>query len=312
MIYDIIGDIHGQADKLIGLLTKLGYQFNGEFFVAPPNQQAIFIGDLVDRGSKQLATLNIVFNMIDNQQALAVMGNHEYNALAYATPDPRDPNEYLRRHEPKHMLQHQAFLGEVGFGTDLHYFWLERFYEFPLWLELEQACFVHACWDTHAMSVLKPHLTDDNKLTKKALQLSSYKGTAEFNALERVLKGVEIRLPDGVYFFDKEQNQRKNIRVQWWLSQLSNQPIHQIARATQSDLASVPIDALSETVDFELTTKKPIFVGHYWLVDTPNVLSEQVVCVDYSAGGSGFLTAYRFDTNNPILSADNFVQFQPS
>ncbi|ELA09380.1 metallophosphoesterase [Moraxella macacae 0408225] len=311
MIYDIIGDVHGKADKLTGLLTKLGYRFNGEFFVAPPNHQAIFIGDLVDRGEKQLATLNIVFNMIDNDQALAVMGNHEYNALAYATLDERNPTEYLRKHESKHTLQHQAFLDEVGFGTDLHDFWLQRFYELPLWLEFEQACFVHACWDTHAMSVLKQHLTHDNKLTKTALQLTSYQDTPEYNALERVLKGVEIPLPEGIYFVDKEKNMRHNMRVQWWLSQLSNQPIHKIARAMPTDLASVPVDALSEAVDFELTTKKPIFVGHYWLTGIPNMLSDQVVCVDYSAGGNGFLTAYRFDTNNPNLSAANFVQFLP-
>ena len=44
MIYDVIGDVHGQADKLIGLLTQLGYQHDGQCFQAPPNHQAIFIG----------------------------------------------------------------------------------------------------------------------------------------------------------------------------------------------------------------------------------------------------------------------------
>ena len=27
---DVIGDVHGQADKLIGLLTQLGYQHDGQ------------------------------------------------------------------------------------------------------------------------------------------------------------------------------------------------------------------------------------------------------------------------------------------
>lgn len=69
MIYDIIGDVHGQADKLIGLLNKLGYQHDGKSYVAPNGHQAIFIGDLIDRGKKQLTTLNIAFDMLDNQQA---------------------------------------------------------------------------------------------------------------------------------------------------------------------------------------------------------------------------------------------------
>ena len=131
MIYDVIGDVHGRADKLIGLLTQLGYQHDGQCFQAPPNHQAIFIGDLIDRGSQQLQTLSIVFAMIDHGQALAVMGNHEYNALAYATPDARDASQYLRRHDDKNTSQHQAFLDEVGFGSELHQFWLKRFYELP-------------------------------------------------------------------------------------------------------------------------------------------------------------------------------------
>ena len=156
MIYDVIGDVHGQADKLIGLLTQLGYQHDGQCFQAPPNHQAIFIGDLIDRGSQQLQTLSIVFAMIDHGQALAVMGNHEYNALAYATADARDASQYLRQHDDKNTSQHQAFLDEVGFGSELHQFWLKRFYELPLWLALDDACFVHACWDSDAMAMLKP------------------------------------------------------------------------------------------------------------------------------------------------------------
>lgn len=309
MIYDVIGDIHGQADKLVGLLDKLGYQFNGQYYQAPKNHQAVFIGDLIDRGKKQLDTLNIVFNMIDNKQAFAVMGNHEYNALAYATLDERNNQQYLRKHHDVHNKQHQGFLDEVGFGSDLHQHWLSRFYELPLWLELESACFVHACWDTIAMQLLKPLLTFDNCLTSHALQLTSYKDTPEFDALERVLKGVETNLPNGLYFLDKEGAKRHKVRVQWWQKNLSNQPIHQIARAGKNDLAHIPVDALSSDIVFTLTSKKPIFIGHYWLTGKPSVLNEQVVCVDYSAGRDGFLTAYRFDTDNPIFSPDNFVQF---
>lgn len=96
MIYDIIGDIHGHADKLAGLLDKLGYIHNGKSHIAPHGHQAIFIGDFIDRGNQQLATLQIVFDMLDNNQALAVMGNHEYNAICYATQN--DHGNYLRPH----------------------------------------------------------------------------------------------------------------------------------------------------------------------------------------------------------------------
>ena len=309
MIYDVIGDVHGQADKLIGLLTQLGYQDNGQFFQAPPNHQAIFIGDLIDRGRKEIKTLELVFAMIDNGQALAVMGNHEYNALAFATLDDRDNRDYLRKHDAKNCSQHQAFLDEVGFGSELHQFWLQRFYELPLWLELDTACFVHACWDSSAMAVLKPLLTADNRLTPLGLQKTSEEDSLPFKALERVLKGVEAPLPEGLHLLDKEGHQRKNVRIEWWQPTLSFQPIHQIARASKDDLIHIPNDTLTGKIGFGLSHDKPIFVGHYWLNGTPALLSHQVVCVDYSAAKDGFLTAYQFDTDKPALSADNFVQF---
>lgn len=309
MIYDIIGDIHGRADKLIGLLQQLGYHNNGQFFEAPNNHQAVFIGDLIDRGNQQLETLQIVFNMIDNGMAYAVMGNHEYNALAYATKDKRNEQHYLRKHNETNMKQHQAFIKEVGFDSELHHFWLQRFYELPLWLELDNVCFVHACWDENAMQVLQPLLTDDNRLTENALQLISYKGTPEYEALERVLKGVESPLPNGLFMVDKEGTKRHKVRIKWWKNMVSNQPVHEVARISQSDLAHIPKETLTGDIDFKLLTNKNIFVGHYWLTGEPEPLSKQVVCVDYSAGGTGFLTAYQFDTDKPTIVANNFIQF---
>lgn len=35
-------------------------------------------------------------------------------------------------------------------------------------------------------------------------------------AIETVLKGMEIELPDGQSFFDKDGNARHNVRVRWF------------------------------------------------------------------------------------------------
>ena len=209
MIIDIIGDIHGYADKLVGLLTEFGYTHDGECFVPPAGHRALFIGDLIDRGSQQIATLEIVFAMLDADVADAVMGNHEYNALAFATSDPEQPTQYLRSHDDAHTRQHEAFLAEVPFGSEAHRYWLNRLYEIPLWLETDDACFVHACWDVDSMAVLKPFLTSDNCLTPRALKATSREFTPPFDALERVLKGVEVPLPDGLVMIDKEGTERE-------------------------------------------------------------------------------------------------------
>jgi len=310
MIIDIIGDIHGYADKLVGLLHQLGYKHNGQHFVPPTGHRALFIGDLIDRGSQQLATLEIVFAMLDADVADAVMGNHEYNALAYATRDPDNTSQYLRSHNDIHRRQHEAFLAEIPFGSEQHEYWLQRLYEIPLWIETDYACFVHACWDTDSMAILKPFLTDDNCLTPAGLIATAKEDTIAFDALERVLKGVETGLPDGIVMVDKEGTERTRVRVRWWLDELNTRTLREVSRAPSSALAQIPSDALAENIEFALKTHKPVFVGHYWLTGTPKPLSPQVACTDYSAAvDSGYLTCYLLDTEQPLpLTANHFVQ----
>ncbi len=43
--YDIIGDVHGCADKLVELLLRLGYTAHSGFY-NHSERQAIFVGDL--------------------------------------------------------------------------------------------------------------------------------------------------------------------------------------------------------------------------------------------------------------------------
>ncbi|MFJ9020244.1 polynucleotide kinase-phosphatase [Streptomyces sp. NPDC102259] len=71
--FDIIGDIHGCALELEGLLGKLGY-VDG---VHPEGRQAVFVGDLVDRGPDSPGVLRRVMAMVKSGDALCVPGNHE-------------------------------------------------------------------------------------------------------------------------------------------------------------------------------------------------------------------------------------------
>lgn len=81
--FDIIGDIHGCYDELCELLEKLGYQLNKEnYFARPPeDRKAIFVGDLCDRGPKNIEVLNLVMNMVENGYAYCVAGNHDVKLL---------------------------------------------------------------------------------------------------------------------------------------------------------------------------------------------------------------------------------------
>ena len=84
--YDVIGDIHGHLAKLEALLVRLGYVQFGGVWTPPEGRMALFLGDLIDRGPEQVAVVRTVRAMVEAGHALCLMGNHEYNAIAYATP----------------------------------------------------------------------------------------------------------------------------------------------------------------------------------------------------------------------------------
>ena len=79
--FDVIGDVHGCYDELVELLEKLGYEkkevVEGITFAHPEGRKAVFVGDLTDRGPKNVEVLSLVMNMVGSSDAYAVPGNHD-------------------------------------------------------------------------------------------------------------------------------------------------------------------------------------------------------------------------------------------
>ena len=304
--YDIIGDVHGHADKLRGLLTRLGYRDTGGAW-RHDERKAIFLGDFVDRGPKQVETVNIARRMVDTGSALAVMGNHEFNAISWFTPDPEAPGEYLRPHaspEDKNRRQHAEFLAEVENKPGLHRELIEWFLTLPLWLDLPELRVVHACWHAGHLASLAPKLAPGTRLTPELLEQGARPRNPEFEALECLTKGVEVALPEGIRFFDADKNARTDVRLKWW--DASATTYQNGAHAAREVLDRLPDTALPPGSCFGYGDPKPLFIGHYWLIGTPTLLAPNVACVDYSAGKGGPLVAYRY-SGEPDLQQENFV-----
>ena len=76
--FDIIGDIHGCYTELIELLIKLGYKESDGLYKHPDNRKLIFLGDLMDRGNQNIRTIELIMNLVKNNIAFCVMGNHDF------------------------------------------------------------------------------------------------------------------------------------------------------------------------------------------------------------------------------------------
>ena len=94
-MYDLIGDIHGHAEELVQLLEALGYRKTQGVY-RHPERKVVFLGDFIDRGPQIRSVLELARPMVEEGAALAILGNHELNALAYHTQDEDSPGEYLR------------------------------------------------------------------------------------------------------------------------------------------------------------------------------------------------------------------------
>ncbi|HEV7764223.1 MAG TPA: polynucleotide kinase-phosphatase [Thermoanaerobaculia bacterium] len=79
--FDLIGDIHGCFDELQTLLQSLGYDVTETTARHPQGRKAVFLGDLVDRGPKTPEVLELVMNMVESGDALAVPGNHDVKLM---------------------------------------------------------------------------------------------------------------------------------------------------------------------------------------------------------------------------------------
>lgn len=303
--YDIIGDVHGDYDKLIKLLEKLEYKrSNGSW--DKDGHQAIFVGDLIDRGPRQIDTVALVRKMVENGSALCILGNHEFNAIAWLTPDPNHPNAFLRAHDkPGNKMQHKAFLDEVE-GKPIHHEFIEWFKTLPLWLDLGVIRIVHACWNNGYMSQLlsDPDFHKGNTINDGLWIRSNKEGNQVFYALEGICKGLEVELPTGYHFLDREKQRRNKLRIKWWENNFSS--YRNAALVPTEILLNIP-DILMEE-DSRITPYEgvPVFFGHYGLRGIPKLLGSNIACVDYSASPERILTAYQW-SGEKVLDESNLV-----
>ena len=293
--YDIVGDIHGYEAPLRQLLTELGYTEKGGCFQHPA-RKAIFLGDFIDKGPAIRQTLGIVRRMIEGGSALAVMGNHEYNAIAYHTPNGQDG--YFREHTAKNLKQHEATLQSFAGAEDELAAYLTWFTTLPLFLDLKGLRIVHACWDEKAIR----DLHSSNRFDSSLLARSGAQRDRRQEAVNTLLKGPEINLPDGM----RDDEGRTEMRVKWWLNDRSLR-YRNVALQIPFELPDEAIrqDEIEKVCGYP-SDAPPVFFGHYGFLKPAEPIAPNVACIDLGVIRLGPLCAYRWD-GEALIDRDKFV-----
>ncbi|SNV57147.1 diadenosine tetraphosphatase and related serine/threonine protein phosphatase [Mycolicibacter terrae] len=305
------------------MLTELGYEITdsaGEY--RHPDRQAIFVGDLIDRGDEHQRVLEIVKAMVDAGSARIVMGNHEFNALAYHAEWPEGSGKYLRPHDDpdnpwseKNTRQHQAFLDQIT-GEQRRYY-LDWFATLPIWLDLGGLRVVHACWHDESIAVVQERCGSAAPFTDVArLVAASDKSDPLYRAVETLLKGPEISLVDygQPEYRDKDDVPRASARIRWWDSEagtlrdaaVMDSGIKTKDRKPYPELPDTELRA--DAASYVYTGEVPVFYGHYWRQGAPEPGQDwtaRTACVDFSAvKPGGALTAYRWSGESEIDPAN--------
>lgn len=306
MRYDVIGDVHGHAGALITLLGVLDYRRRGGVY-AHPARQAVFVGDLIDRGPRNREVIDIVRAMAEAGTARVVMGNHELNAIQYLTPGA--DGRPLRAHTEAHVAQHRTFVDEYERDPQAWADAVAWFRTLPVYLDLGGLRIAHAYWSEAALRDVAPWLDAAGRLTEAGLAGSVSTDGAAAQALRALLLGPEYVLPEALAFADAAGRVRRRLRVRWWAPR--GTPLHEALLRPLGFDGTLPANT-GEAIDALLypPDAPPVCFGHYWLQGQPRPLAGNVACVDYSVARWGRLVAYRWD-GEERLDPEKFVGVSP-
>jgi hypothetical protein len=155
--------------------------------------------------------------------------------------------------------------------------------------------------------VIETAQNDCDGVSTEFLHQATTDGSQLYQAIEDVLKGKEIDLPEGVCYFDKDGHKRTAMRVKWFRAP-EGETIASYALTADDGL---PTELLPESAVDSATPYPgdavPVFFGHYWLrADCPTSLAANVACLDFSVAKGGSLCAYRWDGERE-LDDEKFV-----
>ncbi|MDG3574761.1 metallophosphoesterase [Rhizobium sp. YJ-22] len=298
---DIIPDIHADMERLTRTLVHLGYRKTEQAWAHPEGRIAAFLGDFIDMGTQNAAVISLVRAMQQRGHAVAILGNHELNALLYHEPGVNSDGTndgYMRAHNAKNTRQHQTFLREFPLDHPRTRDVLDWFLTLPVFLDLPGLRLIHACWDSMHIETIRER-SKDGRLQRVDLQELAFEdGTTSFaKAVLTVLKGPEAELPSPHHFLDIKGHERSAVRLNWWQPGARTWRTAALSVPDPSGLPDTPVADVVR-LNFYGADQKPVFFGHYKRCGQPMLDAPNALCLDYPLQPC----AYRWDGERELRS----------
>jgi len=297
----------GMFDPMPEVIATFEDGRDGDGFIPPVGHRALFLGDLIDPKPGHMvaggvrATLRAVKAMCDRGDALCLLGNHELNALYFHSKGPGE--KWLRVRGSKNITMHQGTLDDFPNHDDpageWHQVWMPWMKRLPFHFDFGGFRAVHATWHEGMIDRIAGRSLECPEFFLAA----SNKYTEEGEALETLLKGVEVELPDGIRFTDHTGASRGNIRARWWELPDSNIGYDGLVFPHNPAIPAAPVRVESfEQIPGYPIDAPPVFFGHYLKPGTSPLNPERhnVACLDHAAAKDGPLVAYRWKGESEI------------
>lgn len=303
-MYDIIGDVHGYASLLKKLMLRMGYRKteNGYFH---PSRKAVFVGDFINRGPEIKKTVRLIRKMVENGNALAVIGNHEINAIIYYLKDKN--GEPLVKSPQKNFLSLFKTINQFSERSEewqSHRKWIR---ELPLYLDLGEIRIVHACWSDDAIRILNE--TETKGRSRKSIFREMYKNpkTEISKSVLTLTKGIEYKMPGDLKIINNKGISPQSFRVRWWEDPIGK-TFEEMSFESKFVLPGyeIPKQIVPQSIVYP-ENEAIVFFGHYCRFNGPHIVKTNICCVDSCVAGAKILTAYQWNGEN-VLDPNNIIQ----
>lgn len=305
-MYDIIGDVHGYATVLKKLLLQMGYSKTESGYLHPL-RKAVFVGDFVNRGPEIRKTVRIIRKMVENGNAMAIIGNHEINAITYYLKD-KDGLPLIKSPGKNFLALYKTInqFSEFAEEWKSHRKWMS---ELPLYLDLGEIRIVHACWSESAIELIK--IAESEGKSRNSIFRKMYKKPKSpvSKSVLKLTKGIDYKMPGDLKIINNKGVSPQSFRMRWW-EDPAGKTFEEMSFDSKFVLPQYEIPKQIAPQNTSYPEDAPIvFFGHYCRHEGPFIIKPNLCCVDSCIAGTRILTAYRWN-GEKVLDLNNLVQVQ--